>query len=124
MARLVFLDSEPLGLASKPAGKADGDACRAWLYTLEATGILVMVPEIVDYEVRRELIRSGTTAGLQRLDGLIRRLTLLRLNRPALLEAASLWAHVRNVGVPTAAPLLMPMRFSPDRPSRQPGLAT
>jgi hypothetical protein len=104
VAKLVFLDSEPLGLASKRAGKADADACRAWLYTLEAAGIIVMVPEIVDYEVRRELIRSGATAGLHRLDALIRRLTLLRLDRPALLRAATLWAHVRNAGVPTAHP--------------------
>lgn len=56
MARLVFLDSGPLGLASKPAGKAEADACRTWLSALEAAGVVIIVPEIVDYEVRRELV--------------------------------------------------------------------
>jgi hypothetical protein len=98
VAKLVFLDSEPLGLASKPAGKADADACRTWLGMLESTGALVLIPEIVDYEVRRELVRVGATAGLRRLDA------LLPLGRPALLQAADLWAHVRKSGAPTAHP--------------------
>src|SRR5262249_17749678 len=55
-------------------------------------------------EVRRELVRAGARAGLLRLDALIRRFTLLPLDRPALLRAADLWAHVRNAGVPTAHP--------------------
>jgi predicted nucleic acid-binding protein len=100
VARLVFLDSGPLGLASK----ADADACRAWLSALEAAGVVVIVPEIADYEVRRELVRIGATAGLQRLDTLIGRFALLPLDRPALLRAADLWAHVRNAGGPTAHP--------------------
>ena len=38
MARLVFLDSEPLGLASQARGKPDADACRNWLQVLESAG--------------------------------------------------------------------------------------
>jgi predicted nucleic acid-binding protein len=102
VAKLVFLDSEPLWLACKPAGLAIADACRTWLYTLEMTGVQILVPEIVDYEVRRELIRRGATAGLRRLDGFLGRFNLLPLDRPALLRAAELWAHLRNTGVPTA----------------------
>ena len=34
MTRLVFLDSEPLGLASQTRGKPAADACRAWLVAL------------------------------------------------------------------------------------------
>ena len=55
MGDLVFLDSTPLWPACKPAGKPDADACRAWLTSLETAHILVVIPEIVDYEVRREL---------------------------------------------------------------------
>jgi predicted nucleic acid-binding protein len=104
VAKLVFLDSEPLGLASKQAGRADADACRSWLSTLELGGAFVLIPEIVDYEVRRELVRAGATAGLRRLDALLGRFSLLLLDRPALLRASELWAHVRKIGLPTADP--------------------
>jgi len=56
--RLVFLDSEPLGLG-QPAGKPKGDACRAWLLSLELASTQVIIPEIIDYEVRRGLVRVG-----------------------------------------------------------------
>jgi predicted nucleic acid-binding protein len=104
VARLIFLDSEPLGLASQARGKLKADACRAWLQALDAAGARILVPEIVDYEVRRELVRVGATAGLRRLDGLLARFALLPLDRPALLRAAELWALVRRAGVPTADP--------------------
>lgn len=48
MARLVFLDSEPLGLAGQARGKPNADACRDWLLRLEAAGVRVLVPEIID----------------------------------------------------------------------------
>ena len=104
MARLVFLDSGPLGLASKPAGKPDADACRAWLSASRQPGSSSSSRRSFNYEIRRELVRIGATAGLHRLNTLIGRFTLLPLNRPALLRAADLWAHVRNAGGPTAHP--------------------
>jgi predicted nucleic acid-binding protein len=72
------------------------------LNTLESAGVRILVPEIVDYDVRRELIRAKATAGLRRLDAVLVRFTLLPLDRDALLRAAELWALPRNVGVPTA----------------------
>ena len=104
MAHYVFLDSEPLGLASQARGKPDADACRNWLQALESAGVLILVPEIIDYEVRRELIRVGAAAGLRRLDDLLIQFRLLSLDRPALLRAAELLALVRRAGVPTAHP--------------------
>ncbi len=103
MAGFVFLDSTPLWLACKPPGQPDADACRAWLTSLEMARILVVIPEIVDYEVRRELIRSGATAGLARLDGLLARFPLLLLDRDTMLLAANFWATVRRAGLVTAA---------------------
>jgi predicted nucleic acid-binding protein len=104
VATLVFLDRDLLGLASKQTGKSDADACRSWLSALELAGAFVLIAEIVNYKVRRELVRVGATARLRRLDALLGRFTLLPLERPALLRAADLWAHVRNVGLPTADP--------------------
>jgi len=102
MKRTVFLDSEPLGLASQAQGVARADDCRKWLFDIESAGVRVVIPEIADYEVRRELVRAGATAGIRRLDGLIARYTLLLVDRVALLRAAELWALVRRAGKPTA----------------------
>jgi predicted nucleic acid-binding protein len=105
VARYVFLDSGPLGLASNARGKPDPDHCRNWLLGLEVAGVRVVIPEIADYEVRRELIRIGATAGIRRLDRLLARFPLLTVDRPAVLRAAELWADVRRAGLPTADPL-------------------
>ncbi len=70
MARIIVLDSTPLGLACRRPGHRHGDACRAWLDRLRLAGILIVVPEISYYEVRRELVRAGIDIGLIRLDAL------------------------------------------------------
>jgi len=59
----IFLDTGPLGTVSNPKSSPDGDACKAWLERLVARGARVVVPEIADYEVRRELLRVGKSAG-------------------------------------------------------------
>lgn len=61
-----------------------------------------MVPEIADYEVRRELLRAGKTEGIHRLDSLSGLLEYLPLTTTAMREAASFWALARQKGQPTA----------------------
>jgi predicted nucleic acid-binding protein len=102
VARIIVLDAGPLGLASKPRGKPDADTCRVWIRTLDAAGARVVVPEIADYEVRRELIRAGATAGVARLDLLESVLDYDPITTAAMRKAAELWAAVRNAGVATA----------------------
>lgn len=104
MARVIVLDASPLGLACRPRGKPDADRCRDWLRALDAAGARLVVPEIADYEVRRELIRSGASAGLQRLDRLIAALDFDPITTPAMRRAAEFWALVRQAGLPTADP--------------------
>jgi predicted nucleic acid-binding protein len=104
VARIVVLDSGPLGLAAMPRGKAPADACRAWLLTLEAAGADVVVPAVADYEVRRELIRLGAVAQLANLDRLRARFLYLPITAVAWDEAAGFWALLRKSGVPTAGP--------------------
>jgi hypothetical protein len=77
MAEYVLLDSGPLSSACRNPGHPAAVQCQQWLNRLIARGVHVAVPEITDYEVRRELTRVGATASLNRLDALI---TVGRLN--------------------------------------------
>lgn len=65
-------------------------------------GADVLVPEIADYEVRRELIRARRNAGLARLDAFIEQVEFLPIETAAMRQAASFWAEARRQGRPTA----------------------
>jgi predicted nucleic acid-binding protein len=62
---------------------------------------MVILPEIADYEVRRELLLAGLSRSLQRLDGLKQVLTYQPVTTPVMLRAAELWAMARRSGQPT-----------------------
>ena len=69
-----MIDASPLGLVTHPGGSEEAEACRNWLLDAALDGLtVVVVPEIVNYEARRELIRARRTAGIARLDALIAR---------------------------------------------------
>jgi predicted nucleic acid-binding protein len=63
----------------------------------------VLVPEIADYEVRRELLRAGRKKGVERLDELKATLGFVPITSEAMLQAAAFWAEARRRGRPTAA---------------------
>ena len=102
----VVLDTTPLGLLSQKKGIAEADACRAWASDLDQLACLFFVPEIADYELRREFIRQGNTSALMRLDIFNAAVTgqYLPLTTSAIRLAADLWARVRNQGKTTAPP--------------------
>jgi predicted nucleic acid-binding protein len=102
MARIILLDTTPLGSLCRPRGHLRGDDCRLWLNAIRSSGIIVMLPEIADYEVRRELIRLGSRAGLVRLDNLTSTTPYDPLTTPILRKAAEFWADLRQRGLPTA----------------------
>jgi predicted nucleic acid-binding protein len=77
-------------------------ACLRWVQKSLAMGSRIVVPEIADYEVRRELLRAGRQAGLTRLDELTRALDYLPITTEAMKLAAELWARTRQQGKPTA----------------------
>jgi predicted nucleic acid-binding protein len=77
-------------------------ACKQWLASLLAAGRRVLVPEITDYEVRRELLRIGRRAAVVRLDALAQATEYLPLTTAAMRRAAELWAQARQQGQPTA----------------------
>ena len=103
MSRTIVLDSGPLGLVTNPGGSKEAAACGQWLLNAEAGGATVMVPEIADYEVRRELLRARRTAGIARLDALSAQVEYLALTTSAMRQAATFWAEARQQGRPTAA---------------------
>ncbi|WP_243147098.1 nucleic acid-binding protein [Scytonema sp. UIC 10036] len=62
------------------------------------------MPEIVDYEVRRELLRANKLAGIKRLNEFKMRLEYVQINTATMLQAAQFWAEARRRGIPTADP--------------------
>lgn len=102
MIRTVLLDAGPLGLVTNPRRSPESTACAAWLQRLLARRDRVLVPEIADYEVRRELLRANKTQGLQRLDAIGRLLEYLPLTTTAMRQAAVFWSQARQQGHQTA----------------------
>jgi len=102
--RLVLLDAGPLALVTNPAGRSLAEACREWMDGLVRRGIAVAVPEIADYEVRRELLRAGKFNGLARLDALAAHpaARYLPLTTDAMRLAAEFWAEARRQQRPGA----------------------
>jgi predicted nucleic acid-binding protein len=106
MIGTIVLDSGPLGLIVHRRGVREADECRAWLVARLQQGVRVVVPEIVDYELRRELLRLGKAGAIADLDAFegqqpdrYRALSTADLRR-----AAQLWSDARSQGLPTAHP--------------------
>jgi predicted nucleic acid-binding protein len=100
---VIVLDWTPLGALANPRMTNRTRAAYAWLAALPAAGHTFIVPEIADYEVRRELLRLGQAQSIVRLDWLTTTLHYLPLTTPAMRLAAELWATARRTGQPTAA---------------------
>jgi len=101
MKLIVILDTGVLGKVTNPKTNQD---CLKWLTTLETRGYKVAIPEIADYELRRELIRANKLKGIQRLDRLKNEIIYLPITTSVMLYAAKLWAEVRQSGQATADP--------------------
>jgi predicted nucleic acid-binding protein len=102
MTRVIVLDTGPLGIITNPRQTPDVIACVAWLRSILATGARVVLPEIADYELRRELLRAGKQNGLRRLDNAIQSLDYVPISTATMRRAAELWAQLRRKGLPTA----------------------
>ncbi len=100
----IVLDSSPLGLLSDPKVSAEVVAITTWASDCLTAGHRFYVAEIIDYELRRELLRAGKTRSVARLDALKATFRYLPLDTPTMLLAADLWAQVRRTGLPTASP--------------------
>ena len=85
MSDVVLLDAGPLGMISHPRVTSE---VAAWLAGLVGAGVEVLIPEIADYEVRRELLRAGRSKGVERLDELKATLGFVPITSEAMLCAA------------------------------------
>jgi len=104
MNRIIVLDSSPLGLLFQRPGFQKADECREWLKHHLSRGVRVIVPEIVNYELRRELLRLRRTSAVTALAAFIRAVPgrFVPIKTAAMDLAAELWAQARQHGKPTA----------------------
>jgi predicted nucleic acid-binding protein len=106
VSQVLFLDSGPLGLLTHPQRSAEVLAVTKWLTRCLLSGSRVIVPAIVYYELKRELLRAKKSIGVTRLDAFVAATPgrYLALSDEALRLAAGLWAKARQEGQATADP--------------------
>jgi predicted nucleic acid-binding protein len=102
LSQIIVLDTGVLGMLVHPAETGEPRECKAWLKQVVLGGAVVYVPEIADYELRRELLRMKSAESTRRLDGLKTRLRYAPITTAAMLKAAEHWATARSAGRPTA----------------------
>jgi hypothetical protein len=95
---IVLLDAGPLGMITNPKSSPENEACKNWLSTLALGGAEVVIPEIADYEVRRELLRAEKDRGLGRLDALKGLLRYAPITTEIMIKAAEYWSTARKLG--------------------------
>lgn len=98
-----MLDAGPLGLISNPRSQGLAARAQTWARARLHAGDALVVPEIADYEVRRELLRADRPRGIERLDVLCEALGYEPLTTTVMRDAAALWADARRSGRATAA---------------------
>jgi predicted nucleic acid-binding protein len=94
----LILDTTVLGWVVHPRKYGE---VREWLADASSESD-VLVSEVCDYELRRELLRIGATRSIARLDELGRELRYLPVTSATWRAAARLWAMTRRAGRPTA----------------------
>ena len=87
-------------MISNPKASAENNAVKDWMFALLDNGDIVVLPEIADYEVRRELIRADKLKGIESLDLLKITLEYLPIDTETMLDASRLWAQARKIGKP------------------------
>jgi predicted nucleic acid-binding protein len=103
MIRQVFIDTGPLALiVHSNMQRASVKRSVEWLKRLLENGVEIYVPEICDYELRRELIHMGFEKSLEKLDKLKRTVSYAPITTSVMLKAADLWAKARKQGRPSA----------------------
>ena len=93
MNKVFILDTGPLGAVAHPHANR---ILTQKLMTLLQAQDTVIVPEICDYEVRRNLLLEKLDQSIEKLDQLKQTLAYLPLTTDAMLKAAEFWAEIRR----------------------------
>jgi predicted nucleic acid-binding protein len=104
VARIFIFDSDPAGLVCHDPGSQERGGVWNWMFKEWIAGAIIVIPAIVDYEIRRSLILAGTLDGVRRLDALYedKHVRYLPITQDAMKRAADLWAQARREHRPTA----------------------
>ena len=92
-----MLDTGVLGKIVHPRPQPE---VASWLLALLQSGAQVIIPEIADYELRRNLLLERLMPSIQRLDQLKGVLTYRPIDTDTMLRAAALWAQARAMKPP------------------------
>ncbi len=103
MNSIIVLDTGVLGAAVHQSSKVRVPTLN-WITDHKLKGNQFRVPEIADYELRRELIRNQFTRSIADLNALRQILGYIALDTTTMNNAAQLWAQARQTGKPMAHP--------------------
>ncbi len=103
MTHLFVLDASVVGAITNPKQTSTIIRdCQIWFRRSLARQSIFVLPEIADYEIRRELLRGKKINGLKQLDELKSAIYYYQIDSEMMLTAAQLWAESRQRGMPTA----------------------
>ena len=104
MTKHIVLGSFPLGALSHPNPSGEAADITKWAVRCSKAGHKLYIPEVIDYELRRELIRARKLTGIAKLNSLQTALRYLPITTGAMRLAAHLWAQARSGGYSTGDP--------------------
>ena len=104
---VVLIDSTTLGVLTNPANKTEPIQCASWMKSLVSEGILLAVSAVIEYEHKRELIFTGSSSSLKKLESLGQYIAYAPLEafsseQKVWQKAAELWAWARKTGQQTS----------------------
>jgi predicted nucleic acid-binding protein len=103
MTHLLVLDASVVGAVTNPKQtNTIVRDCQIWFRRSLARQSIFVLPEIADYEIRRELLRDKKINGIKKLDELKSAIYYYPIDSEIMLTAAQLWAESRQRGMPTA----------------------
>lgn len=101
MTKRIVLDTGPLGKVSHPQKNR---AAAEWFRHMLESNVEILIPEIADYELRRNYILEGLAKSIKRLDQLVDTLGYCPIDTATMRRAAQFWADSRSRGTPTGDP--------------------